>query len=109
MQQQTVATVTKELAPPAATAVVGESRVLDRILKIVAYIALIFTALIMFIPFIFSVTTSVKTPAEANQLLSLKGLFWPDEISFDAYRTVFNSDIERWFFNSTVVAAVWVI
>src|SRR5262245_13844010 len=109
MQQQTVAAATKELAPPHAAAAVTESRVLDRILKIVAYIALTFTAIIMFIPFIFSVTTSLKTPAEANQLLSLKGLFWPDEISFDAYRTVFDSDIDRWFLNSTFVAVVWVI
>jgi multiple sugar transport system permease protein len=109
MQQQTVATVTKELAPPQAAAAVSESRTLDRILKIVAYVALVFTALIMFIPFVFSVTTSVKTPAEANQLLSLKGLFWPDEITFDAYRTAFDSDIDRWFFNSAFVAAIWVI
>jgi multiple sugar transport system permease protein len=109
MQQQTVAAVPTELAPPKAAAQVSESRTLDRVLKIVAYVALIFTALIMFVPFIFSVTTSVKTPAEANQLLSLKGLFWPDEISFDAYRTAFDSNIDRWFFNSAFVAAVWVI
>ncbi len=109
MQQQTVAAVPTEMAPPKAEAQVSESRTLDLVLKIVAYVALVFTALIMFVPFIFSVTTSVKTPAEANQLLSLKGLFWPDEISFDAYRTAFDSNIDRWFLNSTFVAAVWVI
>jgi multiple sugar transport system permease protein len=109
MEQQTIAVVTKELAPPKATAQVSESRTLDLALKIVAYIALTFTALIMFVPFIFSVTTSVKTPAEATQLLSLKGLFWPDEISFAAYRTAFDSNIDRWFLNSAFVAAVWVI
>jgi multiple sugar transport system permease protein len=109
MDQQTVAVVTRELAPPTAAGHVSESRTLDLVLKIVAYVALILTALIMFVPFIFSVTTSVKTPAEANQLLSLKGLFWPDEISFDAYRTAFDSNIDRWFLNSAFVAAVWVI
>ena len=109
MQQQTIAAVPTELAPPKATAHVSESRTLDLVLKIVAYVALVFTALIMFVPFIFSVTTSLKTPAEANQLLSLKGLFWPDEISFDAYHTAFDSNIDRWFLNSAFVAAVWVI
>jgi multiple sugar transport system permease protein len=109
MEQQTVAVVTRELAPPTAAGHVSESRTLDLVLKIVAYVALTLTALIMFVPFIFSVTTSVKTPAEANQLLSLKGLFWPDEISFDAYRTAFDSNIDRWFLNSAFVAAVWVI
>jgi multiple sugar transport system permease protein len=28
---------------------------------------------------------------------------------FDAYRTVFDSDIDRWFVNSTIVAVVWVV
>jgi multiple sugar transport system permease protein len=109
MEQQTVAVTTRELAPPVTAARAGESTVIELILKIVAYIALIGFALIMFVPFIFSITTSVKTPAEANELLTLKGLFWPDEISFDAYRLVFDSDIERWFFNSALVATAWVI
>src|SRR5215216_4573425 len=103
MDQQSIAVTTRELAPVAPVSQVGESRALDLILKIVAYIALISVALIMFVPFIFSITTSVNTPAEANQLLSLKGLFWPDEISFDAYRLVFDSDIDRWFLNSALV------
>jgi multiple sugar transport system permease protein len=109
MEQQTVAVATRELVPPKAAAQVSESRTLDLVLKIVAYVALIFTALIMFVPFIFSITTSLKTPAEANQLLTLKGLFWPDQITFDAYRTVLDSDIKRWFLNSAIVAAAWVI
>ncbi|MFL5759997.1 MAG: carbohydrate ABC transporter permease [Thermomicrobiales bacterium] len=104
-----MAVVTRELAPPQAVATVGESRTLDLVLKIVAYVALVLFALIMFVPFIFSVTTSLKTPAEANQLLSLKGLFWPDQISFDAYREVLRSDIDRWFLNSAIVAAAWVV
>jgi multiple sugar transport system permease protein len=109
MEQQTVAVVTRELAPPTTAGHVSESHTVDLVLKIVAYVALVFTALIMFVPFVFSVTTSVKTPAEANQLLSLKGLFWPDEISFAAYRTAFDSNIDRWFLNSAFIAAVWVI
>jgi multiple sugar transport system permease protein len=109
MEQQSIAVTTRELAPVRPTAQVGESKTVDLVLKIVAYIALIAVAIIMFIPFIFSVSTSVKTPVEANQLLSLKSLFWPDEITFDAYREVFDSDIDRWFFNSALVATAWVI
>jgi multiple sugar transport system permease protein len=109
MDQQSIAVTTRELAPATPVSHAGESKTLDLILKIVAYIALISVALIMFVPFIFSITTSVKTPAEANRLLSLKGLFWPDEISFDAYRLVFDSNIDRWFFNSALVATAWVV
>jgi multiple sugar transport system permease protein len=109
MDQQSIAVTTRELAPATQVSQVGESKTLDLILKIVAYVALISVALIMFVPFIFSITTSVKTPAEANRLLSLKGLFWPDEISFDAYRLVFDSNIDRWFFNSALVATAWVV
>jgi len=56
-----------------------------------------------------SVTTSLKSNQEAAQLLTLKGLFWPETVTFDAYRKVFDADIERWFANSVLVSAVWVI
>jgi multiple sugar transport system permease protein len=104
-----MAVVTQELSQPKPAEYAGGTTLGDRIIRIIAYAALVFMALLMFVPFIFSLTTSVKTPAEANRLLTLKGLFWPDEISFDAYRLVFDSDISRWFFNSAFVAAVWVI
>jgi multiple sugar transport system permease protein len=104
-----MAVVTQEIAQPRPASQAGQSRTLDLTLKIVAYVALVVFALIMFVPFVFSITTSLKTPAEANQLLSLKGLFWPDQITFDAYRQVFNSDIDRWFLNSLIVAVAWVI
>jgi len=81
----------------------------DIVINGLAYIVLSIVAALMFIPFIFSVTTSFKTQAEANKLLSLRGLFWPRVISSDAYHTVFDADILRWFFNSALVAAVWVI
>jgi multiple sugar transport system permease protein len=81
----------------------------DRVLNLVAYIVLTLVALSMFVPFIFSVTTSLKTNQESARLLSLKGLFWPETITFDAYHKVFDADIERWFGNSVLVAAIWVI
>ena len=40
----------------------------------------------MFVPFIFSISTSLKTQREANQLLTLRSLFWPQDVVFDAYR-----------------------
>jgi multiple sugar transport system permease protein len=105
-----MAVATRELARPQAAALREEQKgPVDVALQVIAYVVLTLVALTMFIPFIFSVTTSVKTQAEANQLLTLRGLFWPKTITFDAYHTVFNSDIERWFFNSAFVAAIWVI
>jgi ABC-type glycerol-3-phosphate transport system permease component len=66
-------------------------------------------ALTMFIPFIFSLVTSLKTNQEAGQPLSIVRLFWPDNVTFDAYEKVFDADITRWFGNSVLVAAIWVI
>jgi multiple sugar transport system permease protein len=82
---------------------------LDRALNGIAFVVLSIVALTMFIPFIFSVSTSLKTNAEASQVLTLRRLFIPENVTFDAYRKVFDADIERWFFNSVLVAAIWVI
>jgi multiple sugar transport system permease protein len=82
---------------------------IDLILQIVAYVVLMFVALLMFIPFIFSVVTSFKSNREANQLLTLRSLFWPHDIIFNAYHTVFDSNIDRWFLNSLFVAIIWVL
>lgn len=81
----------------------------EKALRITAYVVLVLVAFAMFVPFIFSVTTSLKTQREANKLLSLTSLFWPENVTFDAYATVFDSNIDRWFLNSTVVAVIWVI
>ncbi len=77
-------------------------------LRILAYAVLILVALLMFAPFVFSAITSLKPRVEANNL-SWDNLFWPDNPTLEAYRTVFDSSIERWFFNSAFVAAIWVI
>jgi len=103
-----MAVATGELTRPRTGAAARKGR-MDTALQILAYVVLTLVALTMFFPFIFSVTTSLKTQAEANRLLSLRGLFWPEQITFDAYRKVFEADIERWFFNSAFVAAIWII
>lgn len=80
----------------------------DRILQVVAYVVLISAALLMFVPFYFSVTTSLKTSAEANRI-ALDNVIWPANPTLAAYRQVVDSDILRWFFNSTFIAAIWMI
>jgi multiple sugar transport system permease protein len=106
-----MAVVTEQIARPRSTVEGSEIRrgPIDLILQIVAYVVLTIVACLMFIPFIFSVVTSLKTEREANLLLTLKALFIPENPTFEAYRTVFDSDIGRWFFNSAFVAVIWVI
>ena len=104
--------VNTEVANPAHSTVRGSemrSGKSDRAMQVIAYIVLSSVAFLMFVPFIFSVVTSFKSNRDANRLLSLRTLFWPETFYLDAYRTVFDSDISRWFLNSTVVAVSWVI
>lgn len=103
-----MAVVTRQLAKPRARVEERQGAV-DIVLQVVAYVVLTLVAISMFVPFIFSVTTSLKTQAEANRLLSLRGLFWPETITLEAYRKVLDADIDRWFFNSAFVAAIWII
>jgi multiple sugar transport system permease protein len=106
-----MATMTDQVARPRSVVQGSEERTgpVDTLLQVIAYVVLTFVAFLMFVPFIFSVTTSLKTSRAANAPLTLRALFWPDNITFDAYRTVFDSNIERWFLNSTFVAVVWVL
>ena len=76
--------------------------------RVVAYVVLIAVALAMFVPFISSLATSLKTNAEANRL-TWATMLWPTNPTLDAYRTLAGTPIERWFFNSAVVAAIWII
>ena len=79
-----------------------------RVLQVVAFLVLVFFALLMFVPFAFSLATSLKTPPEAAQL-TFGTMFWPNEPTLDAYRTAGDSNIARWFFNSAFVAACWIV
>lgn len=102
---------TEGIARPRSAVQGSEQRTgpMDVILQIIAYVVLVFVAFLMFVPFIFSVVTSLKTQREANQLLTLKSLFIPANPTLDAYRVVLDSNIERWFLNSAFVAVVWVV
>ena len=77
-------------------------------LQILAYLVLIAVAFAMLVPFLFSISTSIKTNVEANTL-SFANLFVPENPTLGAYTTVWEANIGRWFFNSAIVAAVWVI
>ncbi len=70
--------------------------------RLIAYIILIAYALLMFLPFAWSVITSFKTEPDAVQLT-----FIPNPISFDGWNTAFNKlspSLPILFFNSLVTA-----
>jgi ABC-type glycerol-3-phosphate transport system permease component len=78
-----------------------------QITRIVAYIALVLVAIIMFVPFLWSITTSLKTNPEA-------ALFPPTLLprtpTFDAYQRVLTgAPFFRWFANSALVAGLVVV
>jgi multiple sugar transport system permease protein len=104
-----IATETIKQARPAASESEQVQTPLDRILNYIAYVILTLVALAMFIPFVFSVSTSLKTLPDAAKLLTIRRLFIPETITTEAYETVFDANIDRWFANSVFVAAVWVI
>jgi multiple sugar transport system permease protein len=94
--------------PSAARPVPEQGRGLDIAVRVTAYVVLIAVALAMFVPFMFSLATSLKTNVEANRL-SWTSMLWPTNPTLDAYRTLAETPIERWFFNSAFVAAIWII
>jgi ABC-type glycerol-3-phosphate transport system permease component len=105
-----MATIAEEFAAAPATATTRSPATgSGKATRIVAFIVLVLVAFAMFVPFIFSISTSLKSQREANQLLTFSSLFWPENVTFDAYRTVLDSDIDRWFINSTIVAVIWVV
>ena len=58
-----------------------------RCARIAAYVVLIAVALAMFVPFVFSLATSLKTNVEANNL-TWATMLWPANPTLDAYRTL---------------------
>lgn len=72
--------------------------------RILAYVLLIAYALLMFVPFLWTVVTSFKTSPDAVRLT-----FIPDPITFDGWNTAFNGlspGLLQLFFNSALIAAV---
>jgi multiple sugar transport system permease protein len=100
--------VPERATDPGSGAVEGTKTPAERAMQLIALVVLVFVALLMFVPFAFSVATSLKTSPEAAQL-SASNMFWPENPTLDAYRTAFDSNIGRWFFNSVVVALCWIV
>ncbi|MBA3337436.1 MAG: carbohydrate ABC transporter permease [Chloroflexia bacterium] len=103
-----MAVASRPLARPFASTRGEPGDKLGLTLQILAYLVLIAVAFAMLVPFLFSISTSIKTNAEANTL-SFANLFVPANPTLGAYTTVWEANIGRWFFNSAIVAAVWVI
>lgn len=83
---------------PAASRPVARSRWQRRL----AYVFLIGYALLMFVPFVWSLVTSFKTLPDSVQLTLI-----PDPFTFAAYDYVFNElepSLPRLFFNSGIIA-----
>jgi multiple sugar transport system permease protein len=80
----------------------------DVALRTIAYIVLIFVALLMFVPFAYAAATSFKTKPEALQL-AFSNMFWPRNPTTDAYQIAREANVTRWFFNSLIVALAWIV
>jgi multiple sugar transport system permease protein len=76
-----------------------------RLVRAIAYVVLVGVALLMFVPFFWSVVTSLKTSPEAALF---PPTLLPEQPTLDAYRTIMLSQgvpFGRWFLNSALVAA----
>ena len=71
--------------------------------RIAAYLALVLVAIIMFVPFLWSISTSLKTNPEAALF---PPTLWPHQPTVDPYtRVLTGAPFFRWFANSVLVAA----
>ncbi len=92
----------------ATPTVLGESSPWAKILiKVVSYALLIGFALIEFLPFLWSLTTSFKTENEINAGFS-KGFNWiPREFTLVNYTDIFTKvEFGKWYFNSALVGVI---
>jgi multiple sugar transport system permease protein len=80
----------------------------DSAITAIAYVVLILVGLLMFVPFAYAVATSFKSPPEALNL-SFSNMFWPEAPTLRAYEVARDSNVTRWFFNSVLVALIWII
>ena len=81
----------------------------DRVIRVVAYVVLILVTILTIGPFYFSVALSFLPQPETVRF-TLGSLIPSSSWQIDAYRDVIQtSDLPRWFFNSTVVALIWVV
>ena len=88
--------------------VVNDSRSSSKILsRVLAYTLLISFALIEFLPFLWSISTSLKSEAEINAGF-VKGFNWiPQNVTLANYGDIFTKvEFGHWFFNSLLVGVI---
>jgi multiple sugar transport system permease protein len=89
------------IGTPVMTGVPGMERA-ERVRRVIVYVALFLVAILFFVPFIWSVTTSLKTLPESVGFDLL-----PDNPSIKAYRSALSAySFDRYFLNSLFLAAV---
>jgi multiple sugar transport system permease protein len=103
-----MATMTRTTPISTTSELVGANTRTDTVLKVLAYVVLVLVALLMFVPFAYAVATSFKSKPEALQI-AFSNMFWPKDPTAEAYRVAWDSNVGRWFFNSAVVAAAWIV
>lgn len=87
---------------PSETTSFRSSKTSDLMFKIFNYTILILAAITMFVPFVWMISASFKTPAEI-----LSPAFFPEQIQFGNYEQVFEtSGIAAWYRNSLVIALI---
>jgi multiple sugar transport system permease protein len=69
--------------------------------KIFIYIFLTSYSLVTLVPFIWTILTSIKPQAE----ISAANTILPNTVTFEAYKTIFASNLPLWVVNSTIVCA----
>jgi multiple sugar transport system permease protein len=94
---------------PAQTASSTDSVWMRRSFRILSYVLLIGFALIQFLPFIWALSTSLKSEREINAGFA-QGFNWiPQNLTFENYANLFTlSEIPfaRWYLNSAIVGVV---
>ncbi|HVH93452.1 MAG TPA: carbohydrate ABC transporter permease, partial [Nocardioidaceae bacterium] len=66
------------------------------------YVVLTLGLIVMVLPFVWMVLSSIKPDAEVT---AVPPTWWPHQITLDNYRTLFTKlDFPRYFLNSTLVA-----
>jgi multiple sugar transport system permease protein len=78
-----------------------------RVVKILAYVLLIGFALIQFLPFVWALSASFKSPAEIQRSLSFPPNWIPQNPTLQNYIDIFNIvPFGLWYFNSLLVAVI---
>ena len=78
--------------------------------KILIHIVLIIGSLIFFIPFLWTISTSLKTDQQIQDISSLKSILIPDPVAFENYpKALTFVNFPRYFLNSVIVSGLAIL